>query len=86
MGSTKSGPFRVIPASERMGLSRAESSEYIGVSVGMFDAMVADGRMPKPKTINSRRVWARPALEKAFAELPEEGQAQNADPWSGFAA
>jgi hypothetical protein len=33
--------------------------------------MVADGRMPPPKRINARRVWSRPALEAAFAELPD---------------
>ena len=31
------------------GLSRVESAAYIGVSVGKFDEMVADGRMPPPR-------------------------------------
>ena len=63
-----------IPAADRIGLSRTEAAEYIGVSASTFDAMVADGRMPNPKQIGSRRVWSRQAVERAFAELPEIGQ------------
>ena len=38
--------------------------------------------MPQPKLINSRKVWMRPKLEKAFAELPDDGQdEESADPW-----
>jgi hypothetical protein len=75
----------VIPPADRLGLARDEAAEYIGVGATLFDEMVADGRMPKPKTINSRRVWARVQLEKAFASLPEEGQSGSDDgnPWQG---
>ena len=66
----------------RLGLSRAQAAEYVGVGVSLFDQMVADGRMPKPKLINSRKVWQRQRLDEAFAELPEEGQGQEASsPW-----
>ncbi len=75
----------LFPASERLGLSRAESAEYVGFGVTLFDAMVADGRMPRPKRGNTRKVWSRLALEKAFAELPEDGPAvqiqESADEW-----
>lgn len=64
-----------IPAAERLGLSRTEAAEYVGVSPYLFDLMVDDGRMPPPKCINARRVWSRPALEAAFADLPEVGSA-----------
>jgi len=77
---------QLIPIAQRMGLARAEAAEYIGVSVSKFDEMVADGRMPKPKKIDARRVWRRPALEAAFAELPEDGQGAPADQWSDAAA
>jgi predicted DNA-binding transcriptional regulator AlpA len=60
-----------IPFADRLGLSRSQSAEYIGVSPSLFDELVADGRMPPPKRINARRVWSRPALEAAFAELPD---------------
>jgi hypothetical protein len=72
----------LIPAHERIGLSRAEAAEYIGVGVTLFDQMVADGRLPKPKLANSRKVWHRERLAEAFAELPEEGQGQeSSSPW-----
>lgn len=67
----------------RLGLSRVEAAEYIGVGVTLFDQMAADGRMPGPKVINSRKVWDRDRLGEAFAELPEDGQdkASAGDAW-----
>lgn len=47
----------VLPPPTRRGLSRVEAAEYIGVGASKFDAMVTDGRMPKPKKIDGRRVW-----------------------------
>jgi predicted DNA-binding transcriptional regulator AlpA len=49
-----------------LGLSRVEAAQYIGVSPSTFDKMVADGRMPKPISINARKVWYRPSLEQAL--------------------
>jgi predicted DNA-binding transcriptional regulator AlpA len=76
----------VLTPGDKLGLSRVEAAEYVGVSTGLFDEMVKDGRMPKPKAINARRVWSRPQLEKAFASLPEDGQdveSQGEDnPWA----
>jgi excisionase family DNA binding protein len=72
----------LIPAHDRIGLSRAEAAEYVGVGVTLFDQMVADGRLPKPKLANSRKIWHRERLAEAFAELPEEGQDQeSSNPW-----
>lgn len=53
-----------------LGLSREIASAFIDVSPTKFDQMVADGRMPKPKQIDSRRVWDRRKVEKAFGLLP----------------
>lgn len=61
----------IIPPDRRIGLSRIEAAEYIGVSPTLFDQMVDDGRMPRPKMAGARRIWSRPALELAFANLPE---------------
>lgn len=61
----------VIPPEARIGMSRTEAAEYIGVSTTLFDQMVEDGRMPRPKEIGTRRVWSRPAVESAFANLPD---------------
>ncbi|WP_083354989.1 helix-turn-helix transcriptional regulator [Mesorhizobium sp. ORS 3428] len=54
------------------GLSREEAARYVGVGSTLFDEMVADGRMPKPKRINSRAVWDRVALDIAFTSLPDK--------------
>jgi predicted DNA-binding transcriptional regulator AlpA len=50
-----------------------ESAVYIGVSPSLFDEMVKDGRMPKPKRINARTVWDRKMLDEAFESLPDDG-------------
>jgi hypothetical protein len=79
----------LIPSAERLGLSKAEASEYVGVGITLFEIMVADGRMPKPKNVNRRLIWSRPSLEKAFAELPEESAVvqtdESQDEWAAVA-
>ena len=35
-----------------------------------FKTMISDGRMPKPKHIDGRRVWDRRAIDQAFVKLP----------------
>lgn len=60
-----------------IGLSREVASAFIDVSPSKFDELVKDGRMPKPKQIDARRVWSRISIEKAFANLP--GDEDNAD-------
>ena len=52
------------------GLSREEAARYVGVGPTLFDEMVADGRMPRPKRANSRVLWDRIALDAAFSDLP----------------
>lgn len=60
------------------GLSRTEAAAYIGVSPSLFDMMVADGRMPGPKRINTHTVWDRHKLDAAFSALPDDG---DRNPW-----
>ncbi|RUW19318.1 hypothetical protein EOA34_29930, partial [Mesorhizobium sp. M4B.F.Ca.ET.013.02.1.1] len=51
----KDTKFSILPSSlPPRGLSRLEAAAYIGVSASLFDQLVKDGRMPKPKRINSR--------------------------------
>lgn len=70
----------VLPSSlPPRGLCRVAAAEYIGVSVGKFDEMVSDGRMPGPKIIDARRVWDRLALDVAFAALPGADEANEWD-------
>ena len=45
------------------GLCRVEAAAYVGVSPTLFDEMVGDGRMPRPKRINARSVWDRLLLD-----------------------
>ncbi|MER8523735.1 MULTISPECIES: hypothetical protein [unclassified Mesorhizobium] len=54
------------------GLSREEAARYVGVGSTLFDDMVADGRMPRPKHVNSRAIWDRVALDIAFSALPDK--------------
>ena len=54
------------------GLSRLQAAEYIGIGASKFDELVADGRMPKPKRIDSRTVWDRAQLDEAFTALDNE--------------
>lgn len=62
--------FTPCPLPVARGLNRAQAAAYIGVSPSLFDEMVGDGRMPVPKRMNSRTVWDRLALDKAFDRLP----------------
>ena len=66
------------PSLAPRGLSRGQAAGYIGVGASLFDEMVADGRMPKPKRINARNVWDRVQLDEAFAALPDENEL---NPW-----
>lgn len=69
-----------LPLPTRRGLSRVEAAEYIGVGASKFDAMVTDGRMPKPKKIDGRRVWDVRLLDQFFDTLPG-GDDSDHNPW-----
>ena len=70
----------VLPTSlAPRGLSRVQSAAYIGVSPTLFDEMVNDGRMPKPKRINGRVVWDRLQLDESFVALSDTHGED--DPW-----
>jgi predicted DNA-binding transcriptional regulator AlpA len=56
-------------AAPRRGLNRVEAAGYVGVGTSKFDDMVKDGRMPRPISIDSRRVWDLRALDAAFDNL-----------------
>jgi hypothetical protein len=59
-------------------MSRVEAADYIGVSPSLFDTLVRDGRMPDPKLVNTRTIWDRFALDRAFEVLPDR---DDANPW-----
>ena len=70
------------PSLAPRGLSRAEAASYVGVSPSLFDQMVQDGRMPGPKTVNSRVIWDRIRLDQCFDALPDR---EAANPWDELA-
>ncbi len=46
------------------------AAQYVGVSPSFLDDLVEEGRMPKPKVINSRIVFDRLELDEYFTALP----------------
>jgi hypothetical protein len=69
------------------GLSREHAAVYIGVSPAKFDQLVDDGRMPKPKVVDGRRIFDRHQLDIAFDALPDtDGNAYHPDDVWGRAA
>ena len=71
--------YRVQPR----GLCRVEAADYIGVSPSLFDKLVADGRMPAPKRINSRNIWDLRQLDIAFEGLPSD-ESELKDPFQNI--
>jgi predicted DNA-binding transcriptional regulator AlpA len=67
----------------RRGLNREQAAFYVGVSASKFDELVKDGRMPRPKRIDSRRIWDVRALDLAFDGLQDD-PATKGDAWSDF--
>ena len=69
------------------GLNREVAASYIGIGTTLFDTLVTEGRMPKPKLINSRKVWDRQELDIAFNKLPNEDETDDeANPFDGVRA
>lgn len=61
-----SDPFSLPPR----GMSQTEAARYVGVGTTLFDKLVADGRMPKPRRAGGRVIWDREELDSAFSALP----------------
>lgn len=69
MNDRRPDPFLYPPR----GLALEEAARYLGIGRTKFEEMVGDGRMPRAKRIDGRKVWDRVALDLAFANLPEDG-------------
>jgi len=65
-------------------IGREAAAAYLSVSPNTFDAMVKDGRMPRPKLLGgSRRAWDVRALDAAIDRLPIDGNDARIDEtWS----
>jgi predicted DNA-binding transcriptional regulator AlpA len=69
------------------GISRVEAAAFIGVSPSKFDELVDDGRMPRPRRIDGRKVWDVRELDLAFNALPHEGgEVSEDESWSDLDA
>ena len=79
LGQSRRGLSETRPIPRR-GLSRTEAAIYIGLSTSKFDELVGDGRMPKPLSIDKRKVWDRYELDASFDALPRD----NLDGWEDF--
>jgi hypothetical protein len=55
-------------------VARADAAYYVGVGTTLFEDLVRQGMMPRPKAIGSRRLWDLRELDKAIDELPEVGE------------
>ena len=66
----------------RRGLSESGAALYVGLGGTKFRELVVEGRRPKPRLIDSRRVWDIDDLDAAFKSLPIEDEKGDADnPW-----
>jgi hypothetical protein len=68
------------PSLAPRGLSRVVAAEYVGVSPSLFDQLVKEGVMPKPKRVRTRVLWDRLALDAAFAGLGDNDN-EDCNPW-----
>ncbi len=53
-------------------LSLDAAARYLSISTSKFSALVAEGRLPKPKKIDKRSIWDRIQLDQYVDDLPQE--------------
>ena len=53
----------------RRGLDHDEAATFVGVTIGTFDQMVSDGRLPKPVEFYGEVVWDLVQLDRAMDRL-----------------
>jgi excisionase family DNA binding protein len=57
----------------RRGFDENEAAVYLSLSPSLFRKLVADGRMPRPRLADGRRIYDIEELDMAFKALPREG-------------
>lgn len=56
-------------------IGRDAAAAYVSVAPNTFDALVREGRMPKPRVLTAgRKAWDVEMLNKAIDGLPLEGE------------
>ncbi len=53
----------------RRGLDHDEAAIFVGVTLATFDAMMADGRLPRPTEFDGELVWDLAQLDRAMDRL-----------------
>lgn len=64
------------------GLNRIQAAAYIGISPSLFDRLILEKRMPKPKLIFARRVWDRQKIDIAFDQINGDNDTEIGDIWN----
>jgi predicted DNA-binding transcriptional regulator AlpA len=64
-----------------LGLRREAAAEFVCVSASKFDAMVRDGRMPRPMHIDGITTWDVDQLRAAWAQLRDQANAGGTNEW-----
>jgi len=61
-------------------LTHGMAAAYLSLSSYGFDCLVAQGKLPLPKIVGSRRLWCRMALDRAADSFPDKnGRSNDAD-------
>lgn len=60
-------------------ISREAAAAYVCLSPNKFDELVRDGRMPRAKVIDRRKVWDVRQLDAAADNIPSDGAIDIAD-------
>ena len=55
-------------------LDLAAAARYFGLTPGAFNALVEDGRLPRPRRLGEAVIWDRMALDTAFDVIPADEQ------------
>jgi excisionase family DNA binding protein len=79
---TKAEIRRRIPAVR--GLGEADAAGYLSLSTSTFREMVLNGSMPQPRRVGRRRIWDAEEIDRAFRELPREGEDET-NTWEDYA-
>lgn len=69
----------VVVMVQPIGLRRKTAAAFLGVSVQKFDAMAREGRIPKPRMLDSIKLWDRVELEEFYYSLSLEDEADYND-------
>lgn len=79
--------IEVLPPSlAPVGISREQAAALIGISVTLFDRLIAEGKMPDARVLHSRLVWDVAEVVDAFRALPHRTErvdvaSASVNPW-----